>query len=158
MPLGATMIAIKKILFATDFSECAKAAQNYAAAFAEQFHADLHVLHVLPDVALMVPEAGTSFSLPQNYMLDMKNEAQRSIDMLFPDAKQREAVVRNVRMGNPFLEIVKYAEENQIDLIVIGTHGRGALMHLLMGSVAEKVVRKAGCPVLTVRSSGKEKS
>jgi nucleotide-binding universal stress UspA family protein len=150
------MIAIKKILFATDFSDCARAAQAYAAAFAEQFHAELHVMHVLPDVALMVPDPGTSLSLPQNYVVDLKNEAQSSIDKLFPDvANQGQTVVRSVRMGNPFVEIVKYAEENKIDLIVIGTHGRGALMHLLMGSVAEKVVRKAGCPVLTVRPTEK---
>jgi nucleotide-binding universal stress UspA family protein len=151
------MIAIKRILFATDFSDCAKAAQEYAAAFAAQFHAELHVLHVLPDVALMVPDPGTSLSLPQNYVLDLKNDAQKAIDKLFPDAvKDGQTIVRSVRMGNPFYEIVNYAEENKIDLIVIGTHGRGALMHLLMGSVAEKVVRKAGCPVLSVRPSGSQ--
>jgi nucleotide-binding universal stress UspA family protein len=57
-------------------------------------------------------------------------------------------------MGNPYAEIVQYAEESGIDLIVVGTHGRGAFAHLLLGSVAEKVVRKAHCPVLTVRPAG----
>jgi nucleotide-binding universal stress UspA family protein len=56
-----------------------------------------------------------------------------------------------VRQGPPFLEIVRYAQEANIDLIVLGTHGRGGLAHMLLGSVAEKVVRKAPCPVLTVR-------
>lgn len=149
------MISIKKILFATDFSECAKAAQEYAAAFADQFHAELHLLHVLPDVALMMPDPGTALSLPQNYLVDLKTEAEKSLNKVFADAaKSGRTIIRSVRMGNPFIEIVKYAEENKVDLIVIGTHGRGALMHLLMGSVAEKVVRKAGCPVLTVRPAG----
>lgn len=149
------MIAIKKILFATDFSECAKAAQDYAAALAEQFQAELHVLHVMPDIAMMMPDPGTALSLPQNYLLDLKTEAQKSLDKLLPDASKRGiSAVRNVRMGNPFVEIVKYAEENGIDLIVVGTHGRGALMHLLLGSVAEKIVRKAKCPVLSVRPPG----
>ena len=146
------MIALKKILFATDFSDCARGAQDYAVSFADQFHAELHVLHVLPDAALMMPDAGAALSLPANYVLDLKNEAQRSLDKLFPDgASAGHTVVRAVRMGNPFVEIVKYAEEAGIDLIVVGTHGRGAMMHLLMGSIAEKVVRKATCPVLTVR-------
>lgn len=149
------MITIKKILFATDFSDCAKTAQEYAAAFAEQFHAELHVLHVMPDITMMMPDPGTALSLPQNYLVDLKNEAQRALDKLFPGAaKEGRPLVRSVRMGNPFVEIVKYAEENGADLIVVGTHGRGALMHLLLGSVAEKVVRKAKCPVLSVRPSG----
>ncbi len=146
------MIDIKKILFATDFSHCAKSAQEYAVGFAGQFHAELHVLHVLPDLGLLGIDPGMALSLPANYVVDLKNDAQKSIDKLFPEAAQQgQTVVRSVRMGNPYLEIVKYAEENQIDLIVIGTHGRGALLHLLLGSVAEKVVRKAGCPALTVR-------
>ncbi|MBS0262844.1 MAG: universal stress protein [Planctomycetes bacterium] len=146
------MITLKKILFATDFSDCAKAAQAYAAGFAEQFHAELHVLHVLPDVALMMPDPGTALTLPANYLLDLKNEAQKSLDQLLPASTHPGlAVVRSVCVGNPFVEIVNYAEAQGIDLIVVGTHGRGALLHLLMGSVAEKVVRKAKCPVLTVR-------
>jgi nucleotide-binding universal stress UspA family protein len=147
------MIAIKRILFATDFSDCAKAAQEYAGAFADQFHAELHIVHVLPDVTLMAPGPGSALSLPADYFLELKNEAVKSLDKLFSEAGNagRPVVIRSLRTGNPFVEIVKYAEENGVDLIVIGTHGRGALMHLVMGSVAEKVVRKAGCPVLSVR-------
>jgi nucleotide-binding universal stress UspA family protein len=149
------MITIKKILFATDFSDCARTAQEYAASFASQYRAELHVLYVMPDIALMMPDPGTSLSLPQNYLVDQKNDAQRSLDKLFPDAAaEGHKIVRSLRMGNPFVEIVKYGEEIGADLIVVGTHGRGALMHLLMGSVAEKVVRKARCPVLSVRPAG----
>jgi nucleotide-binding universal stress UspA family protein len=146
------MIAIKKIVFATDFSDCARAAQEYAVALAGQFHAALHVLYVMPDVTMMMPEAGMALSMPENYLTNQKKEAQLALDKLLPDAvKDGLSIVRSLRLGNPFVEIVKYAEETGADLIVVGTHGRGAFMHLLLGSVAEKVVRKAKCPVLSVR-------
>ena len=68
-----------------------------------------------------------------------------------PIGQSAKTIVKVVRQGPPFLEIVRYAQEANIDLIVLGTHGRGGLAHMLLGSVAEKVVRKAPCPVLTVR-------
>ena len=95
------MIALKKILFATDFSENAKAAQEYAAAFAEQFQAELHVMHALVDITMM-PEPGSALSLPQNYLLDMKQEAERALDKLFPDAAQKgRKIVRAIPHGQP---------------------------------------------------------
>jgi len=149
------MLAIKKILFPTDFSDCAKTAQEYATVLAGQFQAELHLLHVLGDVMMMMPEPGSMLSLPQNYLLDLKQEAQRALEKVLPDAGSPGVrLVRVLRMGNPFVEIVTYAAEAEIDLIVIGTHGRSGLGHLLLGSVAEKVVRKASCPVLTVRVGG----
>jgi nucleotide-binding universal stress UspA family protein len=149
------MIAIKKILFPTDFSDCAKTAQEYAAAFAGQFQAELHLLHVLADLTTTMPDPGFATSLSKNYLVELKHEAQRSLDKVLPQGTDPALrVVRALRMGNPFVEIVKYAEEAQTDLIVIGTHGRSGLVHLLVGSVAEKVVRKAQCPVLTVRPAG----
>ena len=145
------MLSIKKILFATDFSDCARAAQRYAIAFADQFDAELHAIHVLPDVAMMMPDPGTSLALPASYQADLQKEAEKSLEKAIASpAAGAYKLVRVVRTGNPYYEIVDYAEQNQIDLIVVGTHGRGALLHLLMGSVAEKVVRKANCPVLSV--------
>lgn len=149
------MINIKKVLFATDFSECAKTAQEYAAAIAGLFGAEVHVLHVLADVMMMMPEPGSALSLPPNYLVDLKQEAQRALDKIqFAGGSPGLRVLRVLRLGNPFVEIVKYAADTEIDLIVIGTHGRSGLMHLLLGSVAEKVVRKAQCPVLSVRPAG----
>jgi nucleotide-binding universal stress UspA family protein len=149
------MISIKKVLFPTDFSDCAKTAEAYAWALTEQFQAELHVLNVLADALMLMPEPGSALSLPQNYLLDLKQEAERALDKVLPDAaKSGRKVVRILRMGNPYAEIVQYAEEIETDLIVVGTHGRGAFAHLLLGSVAEKVVRKAHCPVLTVRPAG----
>lgn len=81
--------------------------------------------------------------------------AKRALDELEdPGFEHAERVDRVIRMGTPFVEIVRYAKEKEIDLIVMGTHGRTGVVHALIGSVAEKVVRKAPCPVLTVRPEG----
>lgn len=149
------MIVMKKVLLATDFSECAKTAEEYAAAFADQFQTELHVLHVVVDTSLMATEYGASLSLAPDYLEQIKNEAKRSIEKILVESVKRGGPgISVIREGNPPLEVVKYASEHDIDLIVIGTHGRGGFMHLLLGSCAEKVVRKAQCPVLTVRPSG----
>ena len=82
-------------------------------------------------------------------------DANATLQKLPPDGwDDGKPVVREVRVGAAFMEIIDYARENEIDLIVIGTHGRSGLMHILMGSVAERIVRKAPCPVLTVKPEG----
>jgi universal stress protein A len=146
------MIEINRILLPTDFSEYSAAARKYACAFAEQFRAELHLLHVIHDLAPLVPEPGIVIPPPADYLRDIELNAQamleRAVDAQWAAGKK---IVRVVRQGPPFLEIIRYAREANIDLIVIGTHGRTGLVHVLMGSVAEKVVRKAPCPVLSVR-------
>lgn len=143
---------LQKILLATDFSSCSQFAQSYACDLVAQLQSELHVLHVLQDALLMMPEPGSALSLPQNYLLDMKEAAEKALGGLLPaEWCSRHTVHRATRIGNAAEEIVRYAAEHAIDLIVLGTHGRGALGHLLLGSVAERVVRQAGCPVLTVR-------
>jgi nucleotide-binding universal stress UspA family protein len=149
------MIALKKVLLATDFSECAKAAEEYASAFADQFQAELHVLHVVVDIGLMTAEYANPLALAPDYLDQIKRQAKCSIDKIMAESVKRGGIgISAIRIGNVPLEIVKYASEKSIDLIVIGTHGRGGFMHLLLGSCAEKVVRKAQCPVLTVRPVG----
>lgn len=149
------MIRVKRVLFPTDFSECSKSAQAYACALAEQFQAELHLLYVLEDVMLMLPEPSSMVSLPPNYLMQSKANAEAGLDRLLPASwTQGKHVVRATRMGSPAVEIANYAKEKEIDLIVIGTHGRSGVSHVLLGSVAEKVVRKAPCPVLTVHPQG----
>lgn len=145
------MIALKRILFPTDFSDCSRPAQSQACALADQFDAELHVLHVLQDAMLMIPEPGSALALPQNFLLDLKESAEKALDgLLSAELLKKLTVRRATRLGNAAVEIVKYAQFHEVDLIVLGTHGRGALGHLLMGSVAERVVQHAHCPVLTV--------
>lgn len=149
------MIQIERILFATDFSNCAREAQRFACSLAGQFSAELHLLHVLQDVLVMLPEPGSTAGLPQNYMLELKQSAERALEGLLPaEWSQGRRVIHVTRLGSPYGEIVRYAGEKDIDLIVVGTHGRSGMTHFLLGSVAEKVVRHAPCPVLTVRSTG----
>jgi universal stress protein A len=147
------MIAIKKILVPTDFSECSDAAVQYGRAMAETFGATLHRLHVVQDPYTQ-PWAAEAFPAPLGDMLaQWQAQARARLQELLPEAARKDVMVA-VQVGSPFQEIVRYAVEQAIDLIVIGTHGRGPIGHMLLGSVAEKVVRKAPCPVLTVREQG----
>jgi len=148
------MIQLKKILLPTDFSDYSQNAAAYATEFANSFGAELHLLHVMQDLVATVPEPGLAFPPPGDYMQELQQSAEQGLAKL-PDPPLNDGgkVVRVVRQGPPFLEVVRYAKENDIDLIIMGTHGRSGLSHVLLGSVAEKVVRKAPCPVLTVRPS-----
>jgi nucleotide-binding universal stress UspA family protein len=146
------VIQLNRILVPVDFSKFSDNALNYACAFAEQFHAELHLLHVLQDVVAMMPEPGLFVPPSGDWLQDLEKSARDELAKLPPaDLAGSLTVVREARHGAPFLEIVRYARDKQIDLIVLGTHGRSGLAHVLLGSVAEKVVRKSPCPVLTVR-------
>lgn len=146
------MINLKRILVPTDFSEYSAIALRYAAAFADKFTAEIYLLHVFQDLAVSGPEAvavGPPIVAPIEQFLD---SARKSLDRLIQDARlEHLAIHAEVRPGTPFDEILALAQEKDIDLIVMGTHGRGWLAHVLLGSVTEKVVRKSPCPVLTVR-------
>ncbi len=146
------MITLKTILAPTDFSTTSNVALDHAKALAEKFGSTLHLIHVLPDPhaqAWSVEAAG----IPLDDMLTRWREEAlvRLTGMLTDEERQSLRAVVETRVGHPFLEIIRYAKQHEVDLIVMGTHGRGAIEHMLLGSVAEKVVRKAPCPVLTVR-------
>lgn len=146
------MVALKKILVATDFSEPSSVALAYGRDFARSYQAQLHVLHVVEDVMLRYsPEVG--LAMPQ-LQKDLETAARRAFETLITnDDRQTLDVVTRVETSLNIAEaITRYATENAIDLIVTGTHGRGAVKHFLMGSVAERVVRTAPCPVLTVHA------
>lgn len=151
------MIEVKRILFPTDFSANSRAAQQYARELVERFDCALHVLHVLPDPAVFIPEPGALFVPPEVLTVEQSDSAVRAMQQLF-DAKwiETRSVVWAVLQGPPYVEIIRYAREKEIDLIVLGTHGRTGLAHVFLGSVAERVVRMAHCPVLTVRPPGHE--
>lgn len=151
------MIPFKHILLPTDFSSNAKSAQDYACEFADQFGARLHVLNVVQDAALILPETGMFLTLPVPSVQEIVQAAETSLQtVLDPAWAATHDVCRHVAVGTPYAEIVRYAEEHHIDLIILGTHGRTGLQHVLMGSVAERVLRQANCPVLTIRSRSPE--
>ena len=145
------MISLKRILLATDFSEHARVALRYAAALAQAFDSEVVLLHVLETVDLLaqLPPTGEAY-IPPDFSELQEQHAREQIEKLIAESGIQR--VRYVfRRGSAFVEIVTSAREENAELIVIGTHGRGMLAHMLLGSVAERVVRKAPCPVLTVR-------
>ena len=150
------MIQLNRILVPTDFSDFSRPAIDYGCAIAARCESELHLLYVVPDPALLIPEAGMfSVEAMQAQSDDLALRALSQLNELpGADWDNGKPIVREVRIGTIFLEIIDYARAADIDLIVIGTHGRSALMHVLMGSVAERIVRKAPCPVLTVRPEG----
>ena len=146
------MFQITNILLPTDFSEAALQATRYALEMARRFGAKLHLLHVIEDPVVYLPMF-ESYPLPSRQEFETFAK-ERLENWILP--ADREAVELEHRWvhGTPFVEIVRDARTHNIDLIVMGTHGRGMVKQLLMGSVAEKVIQKATCPVLTVRPEG----
>jgi len=146
------MINVNKILYPTDFSDPSACALNYAAEMARKFDAELIMLHVLLDESQMV-----SFYLPQltvkNLSQDMEDGARAKMEEFIAETTVLADIDYKCEMvkGIADDEIVKYAKANEVDMIVIGTHGRTGLEHVIFGSTAEKVVRSSSCPVLTVR-------
>jgi universal stress protein A len=146
---------ISKILLATDFSDDSNYALSYAVEMAQRFTAELIVLHVdQPLAPVMVSELnpGLDLSAMNRIAEEQSLLALGELDKTVVRLREKQLKVRGLlRVGAPFLEIVTTAQSESIDLIVVGTHGRSGLAHVLMGSVAERVVRKAHCAVLTVR-------
>jgi nucleotide-binding universal stress UspA family protein len=146
------MIDLHRILVPTDFSKHSENALTYAAAFAEKFGAELYLLHVVQDLALFIPDAITVAPPIAPPVEQFLAAAKAALDRAVKDGTLAGLKVHpEVREGTPFYEIVRFAQETNIDLILLGTHGHSGLAHVLLGSTAEKVVRKAPCPVLTVR-------
>ena len=149
------MINLRTILVPSDFSECSEAALRYGLELARRFDARLHLLHVVQD-PLTQPWAAEGFSAPLFEVVDKwQREARERLLLSVPEAdRDRVTVVSTVAW--PYAEILRHAIEHNIDLIVMGTHGRGGVTHMLLGSIAEKVIRRAPCPVLTVRHPQRE--
>jgi nucleotide-binding universal stress UspA family protein len=147
------MVTLKNILVATDFSEPSDTALTYGRELASRFGATLHVLHVAENIYVTTYGAETYVAMGANLQKELEEAASVRLDELLVDSDHSGPVTKPivVTSSSPAFAIVDYAGDHGIDLIVMGTHGRGALAHLLMGSVAEKVVRLAPCPVLTVR-------
>ena len=146
------MMTLKNILVATDFSDAAAGALDYGRELARRFDATLHVLHVVDDVGTRLM---TASGLPYDVgklQADLDDAERRRLDALVTEEDRRELHVKIVQFASaaPARGLVDYAAAARIDLIIVGTHGGGPVRHLLLGSVAERVVRTARCPVLTV--------
>lgn len=145
------MLAIKKIVCPTDFSEPSYQGLDYAIELAKLFQAELSVVHVLNVLPHSASDPNISFEIPEYERIMHKESADKLKEIVktrVPAAIKAAAVIGH---GNAAKEIVRIAEEGKADLIVIPTQGHTGWHHLLLGSVAEKVIRHAPCPVLAIR-------
>jgi len=150
-------ISVENVLFATDFSATSDAALPYATAICRRFGATLHAAHILSEANLLLMTGGVDYVSMGTIYEDAHAEAQEKLDQM---ASRLDVPIHcYVRHGQVWKGLAAIIEENEIDLIVVGTHGRTGLGKLLLGSVAEVILRHAPCPVLTVgpKVSGRAK-
>lgn len=141
---------IKNILVPVDFSEYSKGALRYAAQFAGIFNSKIFLIYVVEPMIYPADFSMGQVAIPSSDV-DMHARAEEELKKLSAEFSNNLAVEIIIKTGKPFVEINETAAEKDIDLIIIATHGHTGVEHLLFGSTAEKVVRKAPCPVLTLR-------
>ena len=147
------MTQIRSILVATDFSDTAKIAVLKAIELVQAFHASLEVLHVIDDPYEFAGQVPRYLPEADAFLQTLKDAANRDLNrVLTPEEVTHYRATLNMSVGKPAAEIVRFAKDRDVDMVVVGTHGRGAVWHMLLGSVAEQIVRNAHCPVLTVRN------
>jgi nucleotide-binding universal stress UspA family protein len=142
--------AIKRIVVATDFTDLSSDAIETAVAFAHEWGATLDLVHVASEMAFAVPPPMEMVTVPFDVAGAVREASQR---MMVEEERVRAQGIdceSNVLVGRADTQIVEHAQKTRTDLIILGTHGRSGLPHVLLGSVAEKVVQHAHCPVLTV--------
>jgi nucleotide-binding universal stress UspA family protein len=146
------VIEIKSILAPTDFSAHSQQSVRYACRLAERLGSELHLLHVLSEILPAGPDPLLMPVMPAEFYKESEDRARECLDhCLDPTWGMPAAVIPAVKWGSPVESIVSFADDHHIDLIIIATHGRTGLSHVLLGSVAERIVREAPCPVLTIR-------
>jgi nucleotide-binding universal stress UspA family protein len=150
------VINIKRILVPTDFSESARHALRYGQSFAKEYGAELVLLHVVEN--LTVGYASDLFPVPMAEVFEeISGYAKAELKKLGDEARGKGLFAREIVIqGKPSAEIVRVAQEETADIIVLGTHGKGMLDKALFGSTAERVIRRAPCPVLTCGLVGHE--
>jgi nucleotide-binding universal stress UspA family protein len=146
------MQAVHSVLVPTDFSSGSKGALAYAIQLADTFGASLHVLHVMEDPVTGAAGYLEMYAPPDEYLEALERQVRAELEsQLTPEQKTRHSAQLVLRMGAPANGILSYlAEHPEIDLVVMATAGRGGVARLVMGSVADTVVRAATCPVLTM--------
>ncbi len=142
---------IKKVLVPIDFSDYSKSALKYAANFALTFHAEMILIYVVEPIIYPSDFSMGQIAVP-TINVEMDKRASEELEKLASREISKDLRVKTlVKSGKPFIEIIDTATEENVDLIIISTHGHTGVEHILFGSTAEKVVRKAPCPVLTLR-------
>jgi universal stress protein A len=142
---------INKVLVPIDFSDYSKNALKYAAEFAKHFHSKMYLIYVIEPVIYPADFSMGQVAIPSTEM-DLPKRAEEELQSLVASYIDPSLQVETlIKTGKPFVEINETAREKDVDLIIMATHGHTGVEHILFGSTAEKVVRKAPCPVLTLR-------
>jgi nucleotide-binding universal stress UspA family protein len=152
------MNQLSRILVPVDFSECSRAALEHASVLAKSFDATIDLLYVWEAPAFIAPEAMVGAAGTTQTLSQLAGDQARTAMTEFHEKAKADGIAigaTRVEQGDPARTIVEVAEREGYDLIAMGTHGRSGFAHLLLGSVAEKVVRRSSCPVLTVRTAEK---
>ena len=150
------MSHFKSIVLTTDLSENAEAAAPYALELAAKFGSTVHLVHVFEDVLYTGILADGSMGYnPALWLEETEKERKKRVQVLASsiEAPDNVRIIPHYLRGNPITEVLNFAKMNDVDCIVISTHGRTGFTHLLFGSVAEKIVRTSPCPVLTIKPS-----
>ncbi len=152
------MFKIKNILLPTDFSNLSLTAASYAIELASQYGAKIHLLHVIEKKPPILAIRAIDIS-EEKIMKSIEDAAKESLKKALDKINNQNTVeIKSILLkGNDYEEIVNYSQQQNIDVIVIATHGRTGLLHTLVGSVAEKVIRYAKCPVLVITPTEKDK-
>jgi nucleotide-binding universal stress UspA family protein len=148
---GSSLTGFRRILVPLDFSAASDPALEAARLLAARFEASLHLLHVLPEIHVDGGSEAFTAEAPEVRTLRLMNARDRLTHRITADLRPSR-VTTEVIFGAPAETIAAYAADNHFDLIVMGTHGRTGMAHLFLGSVAERVVRTARCPVMTTRT------
>ncbi|HOX39533.1 MAG TPA: universal stress protein [Candidatus Brocadiia bacterium] len=152
-PNHSGLIRINKILMPTDFSDNAGVAIPYALEIARRYNAELHIVTVLDTRTFDT----FACPIPGDFLSAATQEADKYLTQLVSSIDTQGVAVKAVSLaGVPFVEIIGYARQESVDLIIVATHGRSGITHAILGSVTEKIVRKAPCPVLTVNAGRKD--
>jgi len=142
---------IKKVLVPIDFSDYSKSSLKYAVNFAKHFNASLILVYVIEPIVYPPDFSMGQIAIPSPG-LEMDKRANEELNKLAEKEIPSDVQVKKIiKTGKPFVEIIETAADEDVDLIIIATHGHSGVEHILFGSTAEKVVRKAPCPVLTLR-------
>ena len=146
------MKLFKRVVFATDFSPASRKAAALAARIAKSNECALFLLHILSPFEPMVPDVYVTMTVMEDVRRASRKSAQARLDRMVAQLQRSGIAAKSALLeGSPFESIVSFARTRRADLVVLGTHGRSGFSKLLAGSVAERVVRLAPCPVLTVR-------
>jgi nucleotide-binding universal stress UspA family protein len=153
---GGSHLSLKQILVPIDFSDYSKKALKYAFRFAEQFGASLALLYVVEPTVYPADFSFGQVGFP-NVEDELRKKGEEELQTMIAETlKGLVPASAVVKTGLPFVEVTAYAAEHDIDLIIVATHGHTGVEHILFGSTAEKIVRKASCPVLVVREKEKD--